>query len=169
MKLKPQGKLLDPKCLFRVTRHGTSGDRHDCVSLTNVVSGKRVGVSGSNGGFECKFQGDGFVDATVKPSCIFDAVVVPNYTANEDEVASMGEFSKPPGVQVKLRCKVVAVKRNASTTGWLGKTNRKSKQRVVVVKSRVAGSAYEMVLIRRDGVMHPSAHPSAMVSTLTPR
>ena len=150
VKLKAQGRLLDPRCLFRVTHEGKSSDNYDTISLRSVVEKHCVGLT-RLGKLACAYDRVG--NGTSAPNSIFAAVAVPLVPRRGEEGKdAQSAVRRPDGVQIKLRC--------AAPNGWLGKTDRATKQRIVLVKTRKEASAFEVVLIRRDGVLHASADPS---------
>ena len=147
VKLKAQGRLLDPRCLFRVTHEGKSSDNYDTISLRSVVEKHCVGFT-RLGNLACAYDRGG--SGTSQPNSVFTAVTVPIVPRKGED--AQAAVRRPDGVQIKLRC--------AAPNGWLGKTDRARKQRVVLVKTRKEASAFEIVLVRRGGVLHAPADPS---------
>ena len=143
VKLKPQGKLLDPRCLYRVRYREHSVDGFDRISLESVSTGKYLGVK--NGIVSCSLPYTKS-NGAVQQACVFTAVVV----AEDDFDHDGGDAvtGRPDGVQIKLRNDVVGARGGSR---WLAKTARQKKQRIVVAGTRRGASNFEMLLIRRNG------------------
>jgi hypothetical protein len=151
LKLKPQGRLLDPRCLFRVTLQQSAPEDYNRIALQSVTEKLRAGIA-ARGAVKCSFP-TGAATGTVHADCSFTAVVVRRGESDHVDVGNEGE-DPPEGVQVKLRNDNPA---RRGSSRWLAKTARAKKQRLRTVDSRAAATVFEVLLIRRDGALHPPA------------
>ena len=153
LKLKPQGRLIDPRCLFRITLQKESPEDYQRIALQSVTEKLRAGIT-SRGEVKCVFPTDGAATGTLHVACTFTAVAV--QLSDADRVVDLGDGGQDPpeGVQVKLRNDDPA---RRGSSRWLAKTARAKKQRIQTVDSRAAATVFEVLLIRRDGALHPLA------------